>query len=314
MASRITVLVNSKAGVGDKGRAPDTLGELFRAEQADAEIIAFDDGCELIKEAQRAVDRGCEIVVAAGGDGTVSAVAGVVAGTSAALGVLPLGTLNHFAKDLGIPLALEEAVRTIVAGNRKKVDVGEVNGRVFVNNSSVGMYPQIVHRREQYQQLGSSKWSAFARAFWTIVGRYPLIHVTLKSDGKQITRKTPLVFIGNNRYEIHGLKLGTRKSLDCGTLAVYLTRDVGRLRLLSFAARALLGSLREDRDFEYLETAEVALHSRRRHLRVAADGEVMRLDTPLEYRMRPGALTVIVPQTPKEPEAADKPASPSAKK
>ena len=296
MASSIIVLVNAKSGVDDKRNCRAELEELLALERVEAEVRVFQRGEELLGEARRAVSEGCRVLVAAGGDGTVSGVASVVAGTDTVLGVLPMGTLNHFAKDLGIPLAAKDAVRNLIDGRTTQVDVGEVNGRTFVNNSSVGLYPSLVREREQEQRLGKRKWSAFLVAMWTMLGRYPMIHVELKADELRTTRRTPLVFIGNNSYEIHGLKIGTRARLDEGKLSVYLTRDVGRWRLFVFAFRALLGTLREAEDFDTLETKTLSLRTRGRHVHVAADGEVVLLESPLEYRIRPAALKVVVPQ------------------
>ncbi|MBA4020209.1 MAG: sphingosine kinase [Pirellula sp.] len=296
MASSIIVLVNAKSGLDDKRNCREQLEELFALENVSAEVRVFQRGEELLGEARRAIAEGCRVLVAAGGDGTVSGVAAVVAGTETALGVLPMGTLNHFAKDLGIPLTAKDAVRNLVDGRIVQVDVGEVNGRTFVNNSSVGLYPSLVREREHEQRLGKRKWSAFVVAMWTVLGRYPLIHVTLEADELRTTRRTPLVFIGNNPYEIRGLKLGTRARLDGGKLSVYLTRDVSRWRLFVFALRALIGNLREAEDFDTIETSALSLRLSGRHVHVAADGEVVLLESPLEYRIRPAALNVIVPQ------------------
>jgi len=303
MTTRTRVLVNSKAGVERKDDIQGRVARAFAHHGLDTEIVVFHDGTELAREARRAVDEQCGVLVAGGGDGTIGCVASVVAGTQTTLGVLPLGTLNHFAKDLGIPLKLDDAVGVIAAGRVRIVDVGEVNGRIFINNSSIGLYPTIVVEREQQQQLGKRKWSAFARALFTVLGRYPLIRVSINADGIPKVRKTPLVFVGNNSYEIHGLKLGTRRRLDAGRLSVYLTRDVGRWTLFGFALRALVGRLREHKDFEEVETSEVSIRTVQRRMRVAADGEVTYLDTPLEYRIRPHALKVLAPSAAEEADA-----------
>ena len=295
MSRPITVIINPSARHPPKTSLADTLRDLFAARGAEVEIAALDDCGGMSEAARRAVASGSETVVAVGGDGTVSCVAGAVLDSDAALGVLPLGTLNHFAKDLGIPLTLEAAVDVIVARNVRRVDVGTVNGRVFVNNSSLGIYPAMVHHREMQQQLGKRKWTAFVRASLTVLGRYPLIQVTVDSDVGRITRKTPLVFIGNNDYHLAGLKLGTRDRLDAGRLAIYLTPDVGRMGLVWFAFRALFGDIRPGRDLMVLQTSSASINGMRRRIRVAADGEIDNLETPLEYRIRPGALQVVAP-------------------
>lgn len=301
------VLLNAKAGVKSQ-LTPERICELFAEQGSAVEVVAIDRGGDICGAAKSAVERGCRTLVAAGGDGTVNAVASCIAGTDAVLGVLPLGTLNHFAKDLGVPLKIEDAVATVVGGQVKRVDVGEVNGRTFVNNSSIGLYPAMVQHREAQQRLGRRKWSAFVRAMWTVLGRYPLMHVGLSVDGQVFTRRTPLVFVGNNDYHVAGLKVGARDRLDEGLLSLYVTRDVGRLRLVLFAVRALFGRLRDAVDFDVVKTAAATIVVRRSSLRVATDGEVFRLEPPLEYRIRPGDLQVLVPPPVAEAAPAEKPA------
>ena len=182
-----------------------------------AHIVVARSGDEISPSAARALGEKRRTVVAGGGDGTVNAVAGSLVGTDTALGVLPIGTLNHFAKDLGIPLGLEAAVRNIFTGQVIKVDVGEVNGRVFVNNSGVGLYPHIVRQREEEQRHGHVKWVAFLLAVGSVLRRYSRLRVRLHMDeAEALARVTPFLFVGNNRYEIAGLEIGKRASLDSG--------------------------------------------------------------------------------------------------
>ena len=142
-----------------------------------------------------------------------------LAGTQTCLGVLPLGTLNHFAKDMKIPLTLEAAAEVIVLGKPSLADVGEVNGRVFLNNSSLGLYPRLVREREQLQSAGSGKWTAFARAAGTLLRQYSQVTVGLETrQGVQLSQKTPFIFIGNNQYRMAGWSIGSRDCLDSGKL------------------------------------------------------------------------------------------------
>jgi diacylglycerol kinase family enzyme len=219
-----------------------------------------------------------------------------VVGTSTALGVLPLGTLNHFAKDLGIPLELEAAVRTISAGHVASVDVGEVNGRIFINNSSLGLYPQIVrHRETQQRRLGRSKWPALVWASLTALRRSPFMNVRLQVDQVEHQYKTTFVFIGNNEYVMEGFNIGQRTRLDGGQLSIYVSHRRGRGGLVTLALRALFGRLQQAKDFQALAAQTLEVETRREHLHVATDGEVTLMDTPLSYRILPGALRVITP-------------------
>ena len=245
--------------------------------------------------AVRAVDGGADVVIAAGGDGTVSAVAGVVAGTGAVLGVIPLGTLNHFARDLNIPLDPREAAMVLVRGKTGKVDVGEVNGRRFINNSSLGLYPSIVRYRESRERTGWSRLLAFGSGCLVALRRYRFLRLHMEVDGEIYNRRSPFLFVGNNRYEVEGLRLGRRSRLDEGKLSLYLSDRTGRFGLLRIAVSALLKQLRLQHDFVVLPAQAVVVTAHRKRVQVALDGEVMKLHPPLHYSIRPGMLRVFRP-------------------
>jgi diacylglycerol kinase family enzyme len=197
----MVVLINPRAGKsGNTARRPETqIAALFAALGETPRIVQPQSGSELISLAREAARGNEQTIVAAGGDGTISTVAGELAGMEKTLGVLPMGTLNHFAKDLRIPLDLAAAVRAVVHGRVKAVDAGEVNGRIFINNSSLGIYPQIVSRRQmQQQRLGRSKWPAFFRATMHAFRRFPFLHLQIEIEGQQLARTTPFLFVGNN--------------------------------------------------------------------------------------------------------------------
>jgi diacylglycerol kinase family enzyme len=292
----VMVIVNGGAGHGHDDQAADDLRAKLRDAGLDAELVLAKDGDEMIASAKRALQQGVKLIAAGGGDGTINAVASVVAGSGVHFGVLPLGTLNHFAKDLGIPLELADAVRNLAEGTPRKVDVGEVNGRIFLNNSSLGLYPDIVRDREKQQRrLGRGKWLA---ALWAALGalrRYPFLSMRLSVEGERLARRTPFVFIGNNRYTMEGLAIGERDCLDDGLLSLYVAQHPTRLGLLRFAIDALLGKLGTERNFDVFEASEMEIETHRPRLHVATDGEVTMMDSPLRYRVRPGALTVLVP-------------------
>jgi diacylglycerol kinase family enzyme len=295
MAPAIEVIINAGSGTSGKEAVRQQLAELFVASGIEARISLAKSGDDLLELARRAVRGEAATIVAGGGDGTINAVASTLIDTDKTLGILPLGTLNHFAKDLKIPLDLEGAVRTIVAGNTAHVDVGEVNGRIFLNNSSLGLYPSIVHRREQKQKLGHGKWPALIWAAFSVMRRYPFLDVRLNADGKQFSSRTPFVFVGNNEYEMEGFNIGGRDRLDAGQLSLYFSRRTGRLGLLGLGLRALLRRLPKAGDFVAMCTTEVSIKTPRRRIRVSTDGEVTMMQPPLRYRVRPGALRVHVP-------------------
>jgi diacylglycerol kinase family enzyme len=303
-ASHAEVILNAGAGTGECERAGKRLEQFFAENNFRAHVTLARSGAEIVGAAKRAArDDQTNVVVAGGGDGTINAVASQLVGTDKTLGVLPFGTLNHFAKDLRVPLDIEAAARLVVAGRTARVDVGEVRAlagegdvHFFLNNSSLGLYPVLVRERERLRQrLGRGKWSA---AFWaalTVLRRYPFVSVRLDADGRELRRRTPFVFIGNNEYELDAFRVGTRARLDGGRLSLHVTRDIGRWELLRLGVRALFGRLREDEDFDALEAHEVWIETGHARLRVATDGEVNVMRTPLRYRVLPGALRVIVP-------------------
>ena len=292
------VILNRAAGVSEgKPEAPEEeIRRLFTEAGIEIEIWHPDEQSDLSAKASEAAKSADEIIVAGGGDGTISAVAGALADTGKILGVLPMGTLNHFAKDLGIPLDLPGAVETILRGAVAEVDVAEINGRVFINNSSLGIYPRIVADREMQQEnLARGKWAAF---LWATVGalrRFPFLRLQIKIEDKQLDRKTAFLFVGNNEYEIAGFKLGGRTCLNAGKLGLYLTHRTGRLGLLRLGLHALLGRVQQAKDFDAFCVQEATIEVRQPRLLVATDGEVNWMDTPLHYRIRPRALRVMVP-------------------
>jgi len=293
----IAVIVNGASGCGHGGDAVTAIEAHFQASGMTVRAMLVDAGA--IKGAvESAIQRGARVIVAGGGDGTLSTVASVLVDGEVALGVLPLGTLNHFAKDQQIPLDLAGAVRIIIAGHSERVDVGDVNGRVFINNSSLGIYPDIVRLRErQRARLGIGKWAALATATWLVLRRASTLRVRMTTDTDARLYCTPFAFIGNNEYVLDGFEIGARKTLQGGVLSLYTARRTGRLGVLHLALQALLGRLRGGGDFDAVTARDIVIETRRRRISVAIDGEVSVLEVPLHYRSRPRALRVLVPQT-----------------
>ncbi len=297
------VLLNARAGApAHKDLAQDVLRQ-FSAHGVRANVRSLPCGGEFHAAAQRALAAKPDVIVAGGGDGTLSTVAGVLAGTGVSFGVLPLGTLNHFARDAGIPLDLASAIETVCRGRVMPVDVGRVNGHVFLNNSSLGLYPQAVRKRNELRHgLRHGKWPASVWAAVWVLRRFPFMDVRVNVQGEVLERRTPLVFIGNNSYELDGLRLGRRKRLDAGHLSVYIINRTDRFGLLDLAARALVGRLRQSRDFEMLCAMHIEVNTRKRRVTVATDGEIERLAAPLIYELDKLALCVVMPQKPAEPD------------
>jgi diacylglycerol kinase family enzyme len=291
------VLLNTAAGSvapSGVGQTASRIAAAFDGAGLAAEVRPVDSR-HIGAEARRAAQARPGALVVAGGDGTLSSAAEALVDGAVPLGILPLGTRNHFARDLGLPADLGEAARVIATGCVRQVDVGEVNGRVFLNNCSLGVYADLVRDREtQETREERRRFAALLRASWGALRRFRVRTVTLRVEGRVWRVTTPLLLVGNNRYETRLLALGRRPLLEEGRLWIYVARTAGRLGVIRLVARMLLGRLEQARDFEAMAATELELHTRRRHLRVAVDGEVWPMQSPVRWRARPGALPVIV--------------------
>jgi len=293
---KIRVVINRGGGSFGDDKASQLEG-LFKARGIDAEIMAVEPGDLDRHCGEAAKAHGVDALVAAGGDGTIGTAAAAVAGTEMPLGILPLGTLNHFARDAGIPLELEDAVAAIAGGLTRQVDVAEVNGRLFINNSAVGLYPRLVRDREaQQRHLGRPKKRAMAVAALRTLWRFSHHRLTIRVEGREAAIETPLLFIGNNRYEMGLLSLGKRESIDQGELCLYAPLARSAARFVWISMRAVFGREDEVDDFVMLDGFQaVEIRSKYARLMVATDGEAQSMETPLKYKLRAGALKLFVP-------------------
>jgi diacylglycerol kinase family enzyme len=289
----VAVILNPVSGSAGRDTTSERIVELFAAEGRAATILAAGPGRTVADQARAAVEGGCRIAVAAGGDGTVNAVATAVLGRDIPLGVLPMGTLNHFAKDLRLPLELAEAVRVVAHGTVHLVDVGQVNGRVFLNNSSIGVYPGVVELRRRWEATGPGKWLAALWASLVVLRRRPFMGVRIRTADETVVRLTPFVFVGNNEYRMVGLQAASRESLTGGRLALCVMHASLRRSLLVLAWQVLWRGVDRVRELELFLVSEATVETRRPRLQVSLDGEVVVLASPLEYRILPLALPVM---------------------
>lgn len=283
-------------GDGSAERARDRLIELFAEANRPVSITLARDGAELTRAIGEALAARVDTLVVGGGDGTLSTAAAALAGTSTRLGVLPLGTLNHFARDLGIPLGLDEAASVVLAGHTTRVDAGEVNGKVFLNNSSLGLYPRVLRLRERHPARGWKKWLVALWAALKLMRHHPNMRVRIEAGGRTVEYRTPVVFVGNNEYQTAGITTGIRKSIADGLLAIYVVRSRGRPRLFRLAWRMFTGKVVETGELDVVKAPSARIEiDGVRSIEVALDGELATLEPPLEFRIRPAALTVLVP-------------------
>jgi diacylglycerol kinase family enzyme len=294
--------MNGRAGAFSQRHAAEiekTLKASFSRHGLEVEIDFIDGEAlnEAVDRARGRAERG-EIgaVIIGGGDGSVRIAASALSRSGIPLGIVPLGTLNHFAKDLGIPLRIEDAVAAIAGGRIHAVDLAEVNGETFINNSSIGIYPYMVIDREARRARHRlAKWMAAVPAFLRMMRHFPRRRLRISAAGFERPYRTPCLFVGNNEYTVELFTLRRRKRLDSGKLWLYVVKPREPLELFWMVCRLCFGRLDQARDLDRFELAEADVSAKTSRLPVALDGDVRILHTPLRYRSRPGALNVIVP-------------------
>jgi len=282
-----SLFLNRNSGVGSED---DAL--IAAAREAGLEIIELSQEIDCASEVRARIDRGMRLFVAAGGDGTVHHVVQSVIGTDAVLAVIPTGTYNHFARDLGIPLAWQEALDVALHGDAKTVDTGRINGRHFVNNVSLGLYPEMVARREA-RGRDYPRWKARLHAFAGTLRRYRHVRLAVEAEGRRESIRTHVFLVSNNAYDLErfGLEAG-RESMTDGELTVYWLTHTSRFRLARYIARYLAGRVHSIPGFRSFRTRTLRVQTSHEHLRVGIDGELFTLDAPLELSIVPRSLLV----------------------
>lgn len=301
---RVVAIMNGGAGAFSQTLAADVeraLANAFARNDVAADI-RFVDGEGLRRAAQDALAQAksgeIDAIVVGGGDGSVRTVASVLAGTDVPLGALPLGTLNHFAKDLAIPLQVEEAAATIAAGYTRVIDLAEVNGEIFINNSSIGIYPYMVIDRERRRAAHKlAKWMAMVPAFFRMLRHFPRRRLRIRAEGFARPYRTPCLFVGNNEYGMELFTFGRRHRLDSGKLWFYVVKPRTPWEFFWMVCRLCFGRMDQASDLDTFQLAEAEISAKASRLPVALDGEVRIMHAPLHYRSRPRALRVIVPET-----------------
>lgn len=292
---KAAVVINEKSGIDNNEITPESIQEALKHSNVKSQLFLVNE-TNIHAQIKAAIASDNEIIIAAGGDGTISAIAEEMVEINKLLGIIPAGTFNHFAKDLNIPLEIKDAIKLVHTGIARDIDVGEVNGRIFVNNSSVGLYPKAVKARNRLtEKFGGKKWLAMIIASFAVFTRFPLFTINIKTPENTFIRKTPFVFIGNNEYKFDLFNFGTREHLNGGTLSLYTAHITGRLGAIRIAIMALFNNLKPSTfDIHFVE--ELTIESKRKVVHVSLDGEVIKMRPPLRYKILPGKMKVIVPK------------------
>ena len=263
----------------------DLMGENYI--KADFFDIASKDTTNIVSSA---ASDGYDAVVVAGGDGTIRKISSYLLGSHSPLGIIPVGTYNNFARENGIPLSLEESIKTISKNNIKEIRTGEVNEKIFLNNSTVGFYPKIIKSRNK---ITSGRWASLIKAILLSFKKFPLLEVKIKSFGEQYIINVPFLFIGNSQNKIDFFNFSEGNNRDGRFLDVYYPLNTGIFTICRFAFKVLIRNLRENRDYKVISTDEFEITSGSKHVVVSLDGEIFHLSPPLRYKVHEQQLKII---------------------
>ena len=297
MANSIEVILNARSGSHRADKTRQILEKVLSESKRSFQItVASGDAIEPV--AQEKAASGCEVLVAGGGDGTICGVAGAALQAGKTLGVLPLGTFNYFARNLGIPLELEAAARVILEGFSVPAPTFELEGRLVLNNVSIGIYPTVLLRRRRlYRRWGRNQFNAYLSVLLTAFRAAPRMRLRFATAGGEVVRETPLVLICSNAFQMEAFQLAGTECLAAGQFALFVARMSGRTTIFQLGLRALLRCLRPGEDYEVVCASDVRIESLRgRHFRATVDGELEKMKSPMRFRVRPELLRVIAPR------------------
>jgi diacylglycerol kinase family enzyme len=304
-ASPVTVILNVGSGHGDATTCEREIRAGFEAAGRAHRIVVAGSPDEVERQtrlAMVAARREPQVIVAAGGDGTINLVAGLVLERDLPFGVIPLGTFNYFARDLGIPLDPREAATAIATGRIRRVHVARVNGHLFLNNASFGLYRKLLEDREiNKQRFGRYKFVAVLSAFATVWRFRQVYTLRMSLDGRTTTLRTPLLFFGLNSLQLEKLDLDIARCTDAGQMAVIALQPSSRWHLFGLVLKGALQGLHDSPDLRCHGASQVVVEQPgRRQTRVAVDGESFDCTLPLRFEVQRDALQVVVPRSPEE--------------
>lgn len=298
----ITLIYNPKSGTLLEQSSGTDLPAYFRsllAKFPDVELTLLPFKGELLKTLpQRLTDDAPDAVWVAGGDGTVIAIAGITETLNIPLGILPGGTMNLLARDIGMSLDMRIAVQQLIDAKVEYIDRAEINGLPFLCISNIGMSTKLTERRERLRRhSGWIRWPMMLAYMLKFMFVYPPIRIQLKVNGHNRSLRTRSVTVTNNPLAAESTIVPVRDSLTQGVLGVYITRDRSIWSLPRLIFRLLIGDWQDDEDMLMFKASDVEIHftRRRRKLRIMSDGELRRVNVPLKYRIYPAVLPILKP-------------------
>ncbi|GGG79852.1 diacylglycerol kinase [Salipiger pallidus] len=297
---RMCVILNERSGDHAEGESRrDRMQRLMAEAGIDAEVVSPGKVDDLVATSRDALRRtGAGMLVAAGGDGTIAAVAAAAHDEGVPMSVIPQGTFNYFARGLGIPEEMEGAIEAMAGGRFIEMPLGEVNGEVFLNNSSLGIYPLILQRREGiYRRWGRSRVAAYWSVLLALFGFRRPLRLRMTIDGTQHTLRTAMVFVGSSAYQLDLFKLDGADAVRNGGFAIFTSKGQSSMDLVRTALKLAGGAARKGEDYEFWTGRDIRIEMKRKRALVARDGEKSLMQPPIHIRMRDLPLRVLVPQS-----------------
>lgn len=290
---RGVLFLNPRAGTFAAG---DESALRTAAHEGGLRVVDVDRSINVRTIVRESLDAGLKSFVVAGGDGSVHHVAQALVGTEGVLGVVPVGSLNHLARDLQIPLGDWRAALDIaLTGEVRQIDVGRVNGYYFLNSVMLGIYPTISEFRERFRSL-HSRWRAYAKAARLALHQFPHVSLVVEMEGRVETFRTQMFVVAVNSYDLEQTGLVAPKvTFNDGRLTIYSLSFMSRSQFVRAAAMYLRGKIVNVPGFRRIRTPHLRVDTGRRKLRVSLDGELIEMETPLQIAAVPSALLVRAP-------------------
>jgi diacylglycerol kinase family enzyme len=289
------VIMNRDSGADNKTALTREIETAFTAHGWRAEFVLVGRR-DLHSRTRQTVAQAPGTIVVAGGDGTINAVASACVKANRPLGIVPAGTFNYVARNLEVPTEVSQAVSVIVNGRVCHVDIGEINGRIFLNNAGFGLYAQMLERRERdKRRFGRRRVVAFLSGIRCLLSSHPLYAVELVADGQTERRLATTLFFGCNALQLEHFNVAAAECLRHQKLAILSLKLRSRWEITVAACAALIGRLDEVDTTDAFCASTVRVQTWRRALKVVIDGEIVLLRPPLDVMLRPGALQVFAP-------------------
>lgn len=296
---QVTVILNSGANSEERASLAKSVIHAFQEAGKEVSIVTIQPGKDLVEQCKIHVAHAKQssgVIVGAGGDGTINTVASLCYREGVILGIIPLGTFNYFARELGIPTTIPEAVHVIATGLSKPVSIGLVQDHIFLNNASFGLYRNIIRQREQASsRFGRIRIIAFLSAVYTLLQDQKAFSIKIHSDIQQTWHTTPMVFVGNNTLQLENLGMDVAECTKQDKLAIVIMKRVTRWHMLRFLFRGLIRNLKDASNLEEFCADSFIVETHHKALELVVDGEIVRCTTPLEFRVEKHALRVLVP-------------------